>query len=63
MELSIKEILDLGWSDEEKDVIKRSLEHFNSWRRWLPKSLEKDIQFIIELAIKEKQKINALLSS
>lgn len=54
------EILNLGWEEEEKNVIERILTHFKTWKRWIPKNLENDIKFVIQLAIREKTKINEL---
>lgn len=57
----LQEILELGWEDDEKQVISRILGQLKYWKKWLPKHLEGDINFILSLAISEKKKLNELL--
>lgn len=63
MSFDINEIINLEWEDEEKIVIERILTHFKTWKKFVPRHLEKDIIFIIELAIKEKKKIMELTNN
>lgn len=56
-----EDILTLSWEEEERTVLKRILTYFKSWKRWIPKTLEDDIIFVLKLAIKEKKKINELI--
>lgn len=56
----LEEILDLGWETDEKEVIARMLDQLKYWKKWIPKTLESDINFILNLAISEKKKLNAL---
>lgn len=60
IEKNLKEILSLGWDDEEGARIEKLLRYFQTWKRWIPSSIENDIRFVIDLAIKEKRKINEL---
>lgn len=58
---NLEEILDLGWETDEKEVIARMLSQLKYWKKWIPKAMESDINFILNLAISEKKKLNALL--
>jgi hydrogenase maturation factor HypE len=62
LELNIEEILNMEWDPEDKDVIERVVKHFKSWKRWIPSRIEKDIVYIIKLAIKEKKDLMELKS-
>ncbi len=56
----IEEILNLGWEDEEKEVLVRVLNQLKSWKKWIPNTLCTDINYILNLAISEKKKLNSL---
>lgn len=60
LDKSIEEILNLEWEQQEKEVIEKIIKYFNKWKYWIPKDIEDDIKFIINLAIKEKKRINEL---
>lgn len=57
----LEEIIELGWEDNEKEVITRMLGQIKYWKKWFSKSIESDINFILNLAISEKKKLNLLL--
>ena len=60
IEKSLAEILSLNWEEEEREKLEKLLLYFKTWKRWIPGFLENDIRFVIDLAIREKRKINEL---
>lgn len=58
---NLEEILELGWEEDEKEVLTRMLGQLNYWKKWFSKTLESDINFILNLAISERKKLNNLL--
>ncbi len=56
-----EEILDLGWENDDKEVIARVLKHLKYWKKWIPNTLNSDISYILNLAVEEKKKLNALV--
>ena len=60
LDLNIQEILSLDWESDDKVVMERIIKHFKSWKRFIPSSLEKDIIYILNLAINEKKTLMEL---
>ncbi len=63
IEKNIDEILGLGWESEDKIILERLLKYFKTWKRWIPRALEDDIRYMMDLSIREKRKINELTAA
>ncbi len=57
----LEEILNLGWEEDEKEVLSRVLNQLKYWKKWMPAALNNDITYILNLAITEKKKLNSLI--
>ena len=57
----LEEILNLGWEDDEKEVLSRVLNQLKYWKKWIPTGLNNDLNYILNLAIAEKKKLNSLI--
>lgn len=51
----LDEILNLEWDEQDRSVIERIIKQYNKWKRMIPSSLEKDILYLLNLAIREKK--------
>jgi hypothetical protein len=57
----LEEILNLGWEEDEKEVLSRVLNQLKYWKKWMPTGLNNDLNYILNLAIAEKKKLNSLI--